>query len=65
MCSCSDLLKSTVFNVQEVIRIKNEHPDDKQCIVNDRVKGRLKVTRAFGAGSLKQVLFIVLPHNFS
>ncbi|KAG2676597.1 hypothetical protein I3843_12G060800 [Carya illinoinensis] len=38
----------------EVIRIKNEHPDDKQCIVNDRVKGRLKVTRAFGAGFLKQ-----------
>ncbi|KAB1215889.1 Protein phosphatase 2C 29 [Morella rubra] len=38
----------------EVIRIKNEHPDDKDCIVNDRVKGRLKVTRAFGAGFLKQ-----------
>lgn len=39
---------------EEVIRIKNEHPDDKHCIVNDRVKGRLKVTRAFGAGFLKQ-----------
>nr|XP_043629479.1 LOW QUALITY PROTEIN: protein phosphatase 2C 29-like [Erigeron canadensis] len=39
---------------EEVIRIKNEHPDDNNCIVNDRVKGRLKVTRAFGAGSLKQ-----------
>ncbi|PPR82391.1 hypothetical protein GOBAR_AA38318 [Gossypium barbadense] len=38
----------------EVIRIKNEHPDDSQCIVNDRVKGRLKVTRAFGAGFLKK-----------
>ncbi|XP_047340426.1 protein phosphatase 2C 29 [Impatiens glandulifera] len=38
----------------EVIRIKKEHPDDSNCIVNDRVKGRLKVTRAFGAGSLKQ-----------
>ncbi|CDY59038.1 BnaAnng15640D, partial [Brassica napus] len=38
----------------EVTRIKNEHPDDNQCIVNDRVKGRLKVTRAFGAGFLKQ-----------
>ncbi|KAF4404322.1 hypothetical protein G4B88_014778 [Cannabis sativa] len=38
----------------EIIRIKNEHPDDKHCIVNDRVKGRLKVTRAFGAGFLKQ-----------
>ncbi|KAL3817944.1 hypothetical protein ACJIZ3_003849 [Penstemon smallii] len=39
---------------EEVTRIKNEHPDDSNCIVNDRVKGRLKVTRAFGAGFLKQ-----------
>ncbi|KAI9401614.1 hypothetical protein POPTR_001G144700v4 [Populus trichocarpa] len=39
---------------EEVIRIKNEHPDDNQCIVNDRVKGRLMVTRAFGAGFLKR-----------
>ncbi|KAK7367676.1 hypothetical protein VNO80_09694 [Phaseolus coccineus] len=39
---------------EEVVRIKNEHPDDSHCIVNDRVKGRLKVTRAFGAGFLKQ-----------
>ncbi|CAI0472943.1 unnamed protein product [Linum tenue] len=39
---------------EEILRIKNEHPDDSQCIVNDRVKGRLKVTRAFGAGFLKQ-----------
>lgn len=44
-----------ILPCQEVRRIKNEHPDDKQCIVNDRVKGRLKVTRAFGAGFLKQV----------
>ncbi|WCJ20667.1 Protein phosphatase 2C family protein [Euphorbia peplus] len=42
---------------EEVLRIKNEHPDDSQCIVNDRVKGRLKVTRAFGAGFLKQPKF--------
>ena len=41
--------------VQEVLRIKSEHPNDSHCIVNDRVKGRLKVTRAFGAGFLKQV----------
>ncbi|GJS58057.1 protein phosphatase 2C 29 [Tanacetum coccineum] len=40
---------------KEVVRIKNEHPDDNQCIVNGRVKGRLKVTRAFGAGFLKQI----------
>lgn len=46
--------------LQEVIRIKNEHPDDAQCILNDRVKGRLKVTRAFGAGFLKQVFFKIL-----
>lgn len=42
---------------EEVLRIKSEHPDDTHCIVNDRVKGRLKVTRAFGAGSLKQAKF--------
>ncbi|XP_002519843.2 protein phosphatase 2C 29 [Ricinus communis] len=42
---------------EEILRIKNEHPDDSQCIVNDRVKGRLKVTRAFGAGFLKQPKF--------
>lgn len=42
---------------EEVLRIKREHPDDNQCIVNDRVKGRLKVTRAFGAGFLKQAKF--------
>ncbi|KAK8965499.1 putative protein phosphatase 2C 26 [Platanthera guangdongensis] len=39
---------------EEVLRIKEEHPEDRLCIVNDRVKGRLKVTRAFGAGYLKQ-----------
>ncbi|GMH07408.1 hypothetical protein Nepgr_009248 [Nepenthes gracilis] len=39
---------------EEVRRIRNEHPDDIFAIVNDRVKGSLKVTRAFGAGFLKQ-----------
>ncbi|PHT39752.1 Protein phosphatase 2C 29 [Capsicum baccatum] len=39
---------------EEITRIKNEHPDDSRCIVNGRVKGRLKVTRAFGAGFLKR-----------
>ncbi|CAO2819549.1 unnamed protein product [Amaranthus hypochondriacus] len=43
--------------VQEVLRIKSEHPNDSHCIVNDRVKGRLKVTRAFGAGFLQQAKF--------
>ena len=40
---------------QEVLRIKAEHPDDPQAVFNDRVKGQLKVTRAFGAGFLKKV----------
>ncbi|WOK96973.1 putative protein phosphatase 2C 23 [Canna indica] len=39
---------------EEVRRIKNEHPDDPSAIYNHRVKGSLKVTRAFGAGFLKQ-----------
>ncbi|KAI5682365.1 hypothetical protein M9H77_03593 [Catharanthus roseus] len=39
---------------EEVQRIKYEHPDDPSAIANDRVKGSLKVTRAFGAGFLKQ-----------
>lgn len=39
---------------EEVLRIKAEHADDNQAILNDRVKGQLKVTRAFGAGFLKK-----------
>ncbi|XP_058109692.1 probable protein phosphatase 2C 4 [Magnolia sinica] len=39
---------------EEVQRIRNEHPDDASAVTNDRVKGSLKVTRAFGAGFLKQ-----------
>ena len=53
-------INSLCFDMQEVKRIKREHPDDDQCIVNDRVKGRLKVTRAFGAGYLKQVILVLL-----
>ncbi|KAJ9565331.1 hypothetical protein OSB04_001297 [Centaurea solstitialis] len=44
---------STSIN-EEVERIKNEHRDDSCAVMNDRVKGSLKVTRAFGAGFLKQ-----------
>ena len=40
---------------QEVRKIRNAHPDDAFAVTNDRVKGSLKVTRAFGAGFLKQV----------
>ncbi|CAA0842867.1 Probable protein phosphatase 2C 4 [Striga hermonthica] len=39
---------------EEVRRIRNAHLDDPCAVVNDRVKGSLKVTRAFGAGYLKQ-----------
>ncbi|KAL0926979.1 hypothetical protein M5K25_003239 [Dendrobium thyrsiflorum] len=39
---------------EEVKRIRSEHPEDSLAIANDRVKGSLKVTRAFGAGFLKQ-----------
>lgn len=45
--------------IQEVERIRNEHPDDACSVMNDRVKGSLKVTRAFGAGFLKQVCFFL------
>ncbi|KAL1818749.1 hypothetical protein ACET3Z_013618 [Daucus carota] len=40
---------------EEVQRIKSEHRDDSSAIIKDRVKDFLKVTRAFGAGFLKQV----------
>ncbi|KAF3330513.1 hypothetical protein FCM35_KLT03867 [Carex littledalei] len=39
---------------QEVRRIRSEHLDDPCPISKGRVKGTLKVTRAFGAGFLKQ-----------
>lgn len=39
---------------KEVRRIRSEHLDDPGCITNGRVKGCLKVTRAFGAGYLKE-----------
>jgi hypothetical protein len=42
--------------MQEVRRIKSQHLNDRNAIVNRRVKGKLSVTRAFGVGYLKQVL---------
>lgn len=48
---------------QEVQRLRAEHPFDDDIISNDRVKGRLKVTRAFGAGFLKQVLYQLGMHG--
>ncbi|XP_074583577.1 putative protein phosphatase 2C 4 [Curcuma longa] len=44
----------TTSVAKEVQRIKEEHSDDASAISNHRVKGSLKVTRAFGAGFLKQ-----------
>jgi hypothetical protein len=52
---CELYLNAVLSAFQEVQRIKNEHPDDACALLNDRVKGSLKVTRAFGAGFLKQV----------
>lgn len=52
------------FLFQEIQRIKKEHPDDPCAVVNDRVKGSLKVTRAFGAGFLKQVGILIYPNLF-
>jgi hypothetical protein len=40
---------------QEVYRIRQEHPDDPSAVTKGRVKGYLNITRAFGAGFLKQV----------
>ena len=51
--------------LQEVCRIRNEHPDDPSAISKDRVKGSLKVTRAFGAGFLKQVSLCLIFFSFT
>ncbi|KAF7823625.1 putative protein phosphatase 2C 23 [Senna tora] len=53
--SAIQLSKDHSTNIEdEVERIKKEHPDDACAVQNDRVKGSLKVTRAFGAAYLKQ-----------
>ncbi|KAK2377048.1 putative protein phosphatase 2C [Trifolium repens] len=44
-------------HVKEVYRIRQEHRDDPSAVVTkDRVKGYLNITRAFGAGFLKQCI---------
>ncbi|CAI8590098.1 unnamed protein product [Vicia faba] len=50
------LNQSSACNVQysERARLLAEHPDDPKTIVAGRVKGKLKVTRAFGVGYLKK-----------
>ncbi|GJN31041.1 hypothetical protein PR202_gb19395 [Eleusine coracana subsp. coracana] len=39
---------------EEVRRIKSQHLNDRNAITNHRVKGKINVTRAFGAGYLKE-----------
>lgn len=48
----------TVDNEVEKARVLCEHPDDPAAIVAGKVKGKLKVTRAFGVGYLKKVEII-------
>ncbi|XP_075512366.1 putative protein phosphatase 2C 40 [Primulina tabacum] len=43
-----------VDNEVEKARLLNNHPDDPCTIVAGKVKGKLKVTRAFGVGYLKK-----------
>ncbi|XP_022760559.1 probable protein phosphatase 2C 40 [Durio zibethinus] len=44
----------TVDNEVERTRLFHEHPDDSMPVVAGKVKGKLKVTRAFGVGYLKK-----------
>ncbi|XP_073274809.1 probable protein phosphatase 2C 23 [Primulina huaijiensis] len=54
LSSCQLTMDHSTSVREEVRRIRNAHPDDAFAVYNDRVKGSLKVTRAFGAGFLKQ-----------
>ncbi|CAK8563685.1 unnamed protein product [Lathyrus sativus] len=44
----------TVDNEAERARLMAEHPDDPKVVIAGKVKGKLKVTRAFGVGYLKK-----------
>ncbi|KAL8209907.1 hypothetical protein R6Q57_006639 [Mikania cordata] len=44
----------TVDNEVERNQVLSEHPDDPKTIMHGKVKGKLKVTRAFGVGYLKK-----------
>ena len=52
-----------VEDPRERERVMNEHPEDPRAISNGRLKGKLRVTRAFGAGYLKKVSH-QLSHEF-
>ncbi|CAJ1941021.1 unnamed protein product [Sphenostylis stenocarpa] len=45
----------TVDNEVERARLLADHPDDPRIVIAGKVKGKLKVTRAFGVGYLKKV----------
>ncbi|CAK9318525.1 unnamed protein product [Citrullus colocynthis] len=47
----------TVDNELERAQLQHDHPDDPAIIVGGKVKGKLKVTRAFGVGYLKTKKF--------
>ncbi|KAJ6695136.1 PROTEIN PHOSPHATASE 2C 39-RELATED [Salix koriyanagi] len=44
----------TVDNLSECNKVLADHPDDPSPIIYGRVKGKLKLTRAFGVGYLKK-----------
>ncbi|MQL71491.1 hypothetical protein Taro_003775 [Colocasia esculenta] len=44
----------SVDNEKERVQLLLKHPDDPKTIVAGRVKGKLKLTRAFGVGYLKK-----------
>uniref|UniRef100_A0A7I4B133 protein-serine/threonine phosphatase n=1 Tax=Physcomitrium patens TaxID=3218 RepID=A0A7I4B133_PHYPA len=46
--------RHVVEDARERERVISEHPDDPRAICNGRLKGKLRVTRAFGAGYLKK-----------
>ncbi|KAK9065882.1 hypothetical protein SSX86_015284 [Deinandra increscens subsp. villosa] len=54
LTACQLTMDHSTSIEEEIRRIKREHADDSCAVMNDRVKGSLKVTRAFGAGFLKQ-----------
>lgn len=46
----------TVDNELEYKKLMDDHPDDPSPVIGGRVKGKLKLTRAFGVGYLKEVI---------
>jgi serine/threonine protein phosphatase PrpC len=46
-------------NPSEYQRLLAAHPNDSSVVRGNKIKGKLKVTRAFGVGYLKQVTYIL------